>query len=259
MINLVLLGIGISTGVYVVTYYCFKYINILWQKPQSYKYRLSTLLEDAYSKKTTKNEKSLITLYGALAGLFIGLLLTIKTQFIVQGTIASICLGYIISLVVKKGIEDVSRMRKLKELALIYEASVYYTSAGYTLRQSLEKSRDLVDLLRPALDRCLAVWPYGAIRAIYSFGEEVDLPEAGVMAGIFAHVEEKGSDFNEAAIIEQIQSLESLRKTLAEIKILSKPLYFAVYRALPLFAICGIIVGSLLNRVIIMLSSLMNL
>lgn len=259
MNNLLILGVGISTAAFIVICSCFKGINVLWQKAHFYKTRLSSLLVNTKVEQATKRKEPPIILYGIVAGLLIGIPLTIKTQYFIQGTIASVCVGVVLSLLVKKSIEDVSKLRKIKELALIYEASVYYTSAGYTLRQSLEKSKDMVTLLRPALSRCLAAWPYGSIRAIYSFGEEVDLPEARVMAGIFAHVEEKGSAFNEATIIEQVRSLENLRQTLTEIKIMSKPLYFAVYRALPLFAICGIIIGSLINRVIVMLNSLMGI
>jgi hypothetical protein len=259
MIDLLILGAGISIGVFVLTYYCFKYLEVLWQKLLPYKNRLTRILGESPPGETPKSREPPILLYGMIAGLLIGLLATIGTRFFMQGTLMGVCLGAIFSLVVKKSIEDTTKIRQMKELALIYETSVFYASAGYTLYQSLEKSRDMVKLLRPALDKCLAAWPYGSIRAIYSFGEEVDFPEAKVMAGIFAHVEEKGSAFSEAAIIEESQSLENLRKTLTEIKILSKPLYFAVYRALPLLAICGIIIGSLVNRVIIMLSSLMGM
>lgn len=256
-----ILGAGIGVGVFAITYYFLRYIDALWQKLLPYKNRLTRILGETpvAPGESPKNKEPPVLLYGMLTGLLIGLLSTIGTQVFIQGTLAGTCLGAILSLVVKKSIEDATKIKQMKELALIYETSVFYASAGYTLYQSLEKSRDMVKLLRPALDKCLAAWPYGSIRCLYSFGEEVDCPEAKVMAGIFAHVEEKGSAFSEAAIIEESQSLENLRKTLTEIKILNKPLYFAVYRALPLLAICGIIIGSLVNRVIIMLSSILGM
>lgn len=258
MTNLLILGTGIGIGVFAITYYCFSYTVTLWQKLLPYRNRLTRILSEK-TEETPKNKEPPILLYGILTGLLIGLLTTIGTRFFLQGILLGVCLGAIFSLVIKKSIEDATKISQMKELALIYETTVFYTSAGYTLYQSLEKSSDMVTLLRPALDKCLAIWPYGSIRAIYSFGEEVDVPEAKIMAGIFAHVEEKGAAFSEAAIIEESQSLENLRKTLTEIKILSKPLYFAVYRALPLLAICGIVVGSLVYRVIIMLNSLMGI
>lgn len=246
MTSLVLYGGGIAIVAFLIAYLVIMMLQHLWEKGKQV-------------KPIIKNKEPPVLMYSSVAGAFLGFILALGSNHIFQGVLLGFCIGAIASVLAKKASEDTAKIRQMKELAVIYDTSVFYASAGYTLKQALEKSKDLIKILRPSLEKCLAAWPYGSVRALYQFGEEVDIPEAKVMAGIFAHVEEKGASFSEAAILEESQSLENLRKTLAELKILNKPLYFAVYRALPLLAVCGVIVGSLIYRVLQMLSTLMSI
>lgn len=230
---------------------------IFWSNPISRKIHAFKIQLEGKKEARKKEESSIKNLLiGAATGAAVGIATTWGTRYCIIAVEVCAGIGVIVALFVKKTFEDANKLKKMKELAVLYESVVFYSSAGYTLQQSIARAAELTPVLRPALSRCLAAWIYGPIRALNAFGGEVDLPEAEIMASIFAHVEEKGIKFGEGAIEEEANSLENLRQTLSEMKIMSKPLYFAVYRALPLLAVSGIVVGALIYRVIIMLTTL---
>ncbi len=252
--NIMMLGVAVAVG---ITTKKLMDTIIYWSNPLRRKIQSFQLkLQEKENKKDVEESSFKHLIIGAAIGAGVGILASWGTAYSL--VVAEVCagLGVIVSLFIKKTFEDVNKLKKMKELAVLYESVVFYSSAGYTLQQSIARAAELTPVLRPALSRCLAAWIYGPIRALNAFGEEVGLPEAEIMASIFAHVEEKGIKFGEGAIEEEANSLENLRKTLSEMKIMSKPLYFAVYRALPLLAVSGIVVGALIYRVIIMLTTL---
>lgn len=150
----------------------------------------------------------------------------------------------------QKNIRETVKMRKLREIAALYESVVFYTKAGYTIQQSLRLGAVITPTIRPAVERCLAAWPSGPIRALEKFAEEVNIPEAATLSTVLMHAEESGMGYGSSAIEEESRALEALRQTLAELKIVSKPLYYCIYRALPLAAIAGMVVGPLVWRLI---------
>ncbi|MGB9886806.1 MAG: hypothetical protein ACPLRW_07410 [Moorellales bacterium] len=187
---------------------------------------------------------------GAAAGALFGLLLGLG----VSQTFAVLLLGAAVGAgggwFVRRGAQDTQKLKKLRQVAALYEAVDFYTRAGYTIRQSLSLAVPLAPDLRGAVERCLAAWPAGPVRALDRLAQEIGLPEAALLASVLAHAEESGIGAGRTAIEEESRSLEALRQTLAELKIVSKPMYFAIYRALPLAAVGGIMTGPLVYRLL---------
>ncbi|NLK53101.1 MAG: hypothetical protein GX295_11780 [Syntrophomonadaceae bacterium] len=239
----------------VIVWFFTRQADFLKQRFNQIKDRLTQNIQ--YKEMAVKEEVNLKPLLlGLLVGLVLGLLLGWGTEYLWLSL--SICgsIGIIASLFIKKSLDDLERLKKIKELAILHESISFYGDAGYTIQQSLQMASTLTPMLRPAIFRCLANWPYGSIQALYKFAEGVNLPEAEILASILAHAEESGIKFGQNAMEEEAHALESLRHSLVEIKIMSKPMYFAAYRALPLFSVSSIVVGALIYRVIIMLKSL---
>lgn len=155
--------------------------------------------------------------------------------------------------------KESKRLKLLREVAVLYESVEFYTRAGYTIQQALKLGAVLTPLLSSRVERCLAAWPSGPSRALETFARDVNLPEAAVLSSVLVHAEESGMAFGASAVQEESRSLEELRKNLVELKIASKPLYFAIYRALPMAAVGGVMVGPLAFKLIKMLQMLTNL
>lgn len=185
---------------------------------------------------------------GAAAGAAFGLLLGLGTASLAGVTMVAAALGAGAGFFVRRGGRDTARLVKLRQVAVLYEAVDFYTRAGYTIRQSLSLAIPLAPALRDAVEKCLATWPAGPVRALERLAEEINLPEAALLSSVLAHAEEFGIAVGRAAIEEESRSLEALRQTLAELKVVSKPMYFAMYRALPFAAIAGMMVGPLVYR-----------
>lgn len=187
---------------------------------------------------------------GAAAGGLFGLLLGLGVAQVFSVFALGCAFGAAAGWFVRRGAQDTQKLRKLRQVAALYEAVDFYTRAGYTIRQSLSLAVPLAPELRGAVEKCLAAWPAGPVRALERLAQEIGLPEAALLASVLAHAEESGISTGRAAIEEESRSLEALRQTLAELKIVSKPIYFAIYRALPLAAVGGIMTGPLVYRLL---------
>lgn len=187
---------------------------------------------------------------GAAAGGLFGLLLGFGVSQVFAVFALGCGLGAAFGWFVRRGAQDTQKLKKLRQVAALYEAVDFYTRAGYTIRQSLSLAVPLAPDLRDAVEKCLAAWPAGPVRALERLAQEIGLPEAALLASVLAHAEESGIGAGRAAIEEESRSLEALRQTLAELKVVSKPMYFAIYRALPLAAVGGIMTGPLVYRLL---------
>lgn len=198
-------------------------------------------------KSSEDRRLAVVLLGGFLGGAVFWLLISGKAS----GMLAVVGgIGAGIAWFIQRNMKETLKMKKLREIAALYESIVFYTKAGYTIQQALRLGAVITPTIRPAVERCLAAWPSGPVRALERFAEEVDVPEAATLSTVLMHAEESGIGYGSGAIEEESRALESLRQTLAELKIVSKPLYYCIYRALPLAAISGIVVGPLVWRLI---------
>lgn len=155
----------------------------------------------------------------------------------------------------KKTIEK----RKLAEVAVLYETVDFYTQAGYTVFQSMEFGAALTLLIKPAINRCLSAWPQGPNRALNRMADELNMPQASLLATILMYIEEAGVEMGRSSISEEAKNLEALRLSLSSLTIVSKPLYYSIYRALPLAGVGGVVVGPLTYQLVNIMTTAFNL
>ncbi|MDQ0287506.1 Flp pilus assembly protein TadB [Desulfofundulus luciae] len=196
---------------------------------------------------------------GSAVGGLIGGVLAFGTPAFANAVGIGSTSGALIGWFVYKNMQETQRMRLLREIAVLYEAVDFLTQAGYTIPQALRLGSVAASSLRPCVERCLARYSSDRARALEQFAREVNLPEAALLSSVLAHAEESGMALGRSALQEESRSLEELRRSLAELKVISKPLYFAVYRGLPLIAVGGVMAGPLAYRLIKMLQSLSSL
>lgn len=192
---------------------------------------------------------------GALAGLLGGLGTPLALKLAAYGFVAGGFAGWFVA----RGVNESRRTRLLRELAVLYEAVLFFTQAGYTIPQALELGSVATPGLRPHVARCLSRYTRDRTRALEQFAQDVALSEATLLASLLVHAEESGMELGHGALAEESRALEELRKSLAEMKVVSKPVYFAVYRALPLVAACGVVVGPLVYRLLKNIQMITNL
>lgn len=222
--------------------------------------RLKEMLSDVSSenKKSSDTADFLKLMLGALVGGSFGWLVTWSSpsQFVI---LFFALIGFGLAFFIKRSVEESDRIQKLSEIVMIYETVSFFTKAGYSTQQSLQMSLPVTTVLAPALKRCLAAWPHGPARALETFTQEADVEEAELLASVLLYIEEAGIKFGEAAAQEEARNLDALRESLSELAIISKPLYYSVYRVLPLAAIGGVIIGPILYKIITIMSDIIHL
>lgn len=221
--------------------------------------RLKEMLSDDFfeSKKSSSTVDFLKLMLGALGGGSFGWLVTwdSPSQFVM---FFFALIGFGLTLFIKRSVEESDRIQKLSEIVMIYETVSFFTKAGYSTQQSLQMSLPVTSALAPALRRCLAAWPHGPARALETFAQEAGVEEAELLASVLLYIEEAGIQFGEAAAQEEARNLDALRESLSELAIISKPLYYSVYRVLPLAAVGGVIMGPILYKIITIMSDVIH-
>lgn len=145
--------------------------------------------------------------------------------------------------------EGSNRAAAIRELTVLFEAVELYMRAGYALPQAMRAAALLTPRLRRAVGECLACWPSGPRRALEVLRKNLNIPEAEILVSLLGQVDRVGLKNLEGVMQREAYNLERLRQLAAEVNIAKRPLYFTLYRALPLAAAVGIIVGPLLYRV----------
>ncbi len=165
-------------------------------------------------------------------------------------------LGFLASRIAVKLYRSRTHFQRLREAAVLYESIDLFTRAGFTPRQAMELSLPLLTLLRPAVERCIASWSGGALRAIEQLGNDINLKEADVLIAVLMQIVEGGVAKLAGVMEEEAFRLDELRQNLGEMRIAAKPVYSTVYIFLPVAALVGMLLGPLAFRAISMISNL---
>ncbi|AEG15976.1 hypothetical protein Desku_2445 [Desulfofundulus kuznetsovii DSM 6115] len=156
--------------------------------------------------------------------------------------------GLLITRMLGKFKEGGERASTIRELTVFFEAVELYLRAGCNLPQAMRASALLTPRLRKAVSDCLACWPAGSKRALEVLRRNLG-PEAEILVSLLGQVDRVGLKNLEGVMQREAYNLERLRQLAEEVNIVKRPLYFTLYRALPLAAVVGLIVGPLLYRV----------
>jgi Flp pilus assembly protein TadB len=240
--DLIVLVLAVGIGVFAGLLCLFKILQP----------RLDPML-DRLNKLTTKDEtqikaKELNILYGPFIGLFFGLTIIWGTGASSMICIFLMFLGFGVNVFLKDNFRKTDESRLRAELAILYEIIEFYMAAGYTLPQSIHLSSAILPRLRPITQRVLNLWPQGPNRALQIFADEIHLSEAEVLTSILTYIEETGYEQGKSTIAEEARQLELVRRTMSEMAIINKPLFYSVYRIFPVAALGGVVLGPLVYR-----------
>ncbi|PRR71933.1 hypothetical protein [Neomoorella humiferrea] len=192
------------------------------------------------------------TLGGAVfSGLIAG-----RMPYMLAAVPVGAALGFLAGKLAVKLYRSRTHFQRLREAAVLYESIDLFTRAGFTPRQAMELSLPLLTLLRPAVERCIASWSGGALRAIEQLGNDINLKEADVLIAVLMQIVEGGVAKLTGVMEEEALRLDELRQSLGEMRIAAKPVYSTVYIFLPVAALVGMLLGPLAFRAISMINSL---
>ncbi len=195
-------------------------------------------------------------IYYSLAGLLIAVIVLWGTPAIYVGAGLGILFGPVAARVHRWTRRDRVKHIKLRECAVLYEAIDLYTQAGYTVEQALKMGAVLTPTIRPAVERCLAYWPQGPLRALEKMGGEIGLEEAEILISVLMQAVKAGPERVAGLLGEESTKLEELRQNMAEVKMAAKPVYQTAYFILPLAANMGIVLSALGYRMLLTLDSM---
>ncbi len=143
---------------------------------------------------------------------------------------------------------DISKNKKLKDIAVLFEAIELYMKAGYPMVQALRLSRILTPNITKEIDMCLDHWATSPKLALEKFKEELNLEQGEMLVSILIHMEMAGTKNLSGILAREAYNIERLRRLRTETRVSLRPLYLMVYRFIPLVSALGIIAGPLLYR-----------
>lgn len=242
--------IGIAIGLAIIAFVFF-YItaDIILVKTQAY------LVGRQFSiRKDNKNTQLAI---GGLIGLVSGILLTNGTDYMTTAGMVFAGLGVgaveIFHRIITQGKEE----RRKKECFLLFNAIEIYAQSGYSIPQALANARSFAPMLEPAINKSLAVWPSGSIRALEVLQNEINLPEGDQLVSLLLQINQTGAKNLENVIQAESRQMEEKRKALAKARITQKPVFLMAYRLLPLVVLMGMLAGVLVTRVFSQMNSIL--
>lgn len=158
--------------------------------------------------------------FGKLIGFFIGALLAIAGSWIYEVTKQRRC-----------------EAQKIKETILLYDTVLIYHSRGYNLYQILEKALPLLNILKPAIEKCLMNYPHGPMEAIAQLEKDLDFDEAGILVSVLLQIKTSGDGAHISG--PEAVRLEALRESLFMRNIALRPMYQEYQLYIPL--VCGFV------------------
>jgi len=196
------------------------------------------------------------TFYWIFGGAFVFALMTLGSSVMFLAVMFGAGTGFFAGKIFKKVMNKSREYNKIKEVSLLYENIDLFTKAGYTVRQSLQVSKVLVPNLRKEIDACLMRWPSGPLNALERLGEDIGVEYADTLSGLLMQAEESGTENIKGIMEQESIRLEGLREKLAESKIASKPIYNTIYLIMPVASVVSLLIGPLLYKIIVMLTTM---
>lgn len=196
-------------------------------------------------KNLTKKEKYLI-----LAIVLFSLGMTKSIQFLHINLILGLVIGLLAVGFVERIRKNMLKTKKLKEVVTLFEGIEMYSKAGYSLIQSLKASKMLTNTITPSIDKCLSYWNVGPQKALEILKEELNLEETDSLILLMMHLESAGTKNLQGILQKEAHNIGRFQKMKTEIKIAHRPLILLVYKVLPIASFIGIVIGTLLFRML---------
>lgn len=236
MIALITVGIGIVVFIVV-----FASADIVVQKTEAF------LVGRQFSLQ--KPNKGMQIFLGALAGFVGGLLLTTGTNYMATASFIFAGLGAGLVAMTTRILTGRKEDKRKQECFLLFQAIEIFVQSGYSIPQALAIARDFTPSLTPEINKTLAAWPQGAVKALEVFRDSIDLPEGDQLVSLLLQINQAGSKNLGNIIQAEARQMEEKRKAMEKARITQKPTFLMAYRLLPLIVIIGMLAGVLVTRV----------
>jgi len=184
---------------------------------------------------------------GGLIGLIVGLFLFWGSKRILQILLFFALVGAGVGYL-KNKLEDQEILhRKKQEISILFENIEILMRAGLPLQKALLETKDLLVVLRPAIERSMAHWPNTSL-ILETLRKEVNLPEGDILVSLLSQLNIAGIDKFDGVIQRESQRLEELRAAAERVRIAKKPYWLVFSRTLPVIVIFGMFIGALFIR-----------
>ncbi len=138
-----------------------------------------------------------------------------------------------------------ARYQECLELFRLVET---YMQLGMPLQLALGEAKEILVMLKPAVNKALAYWGMGSESALKVLQVEIDLPEAESLVMLLSQINNSGIKNFDNIIKMEADRLEDIREAAEQMQISIKPLILVLYRVLPLLAILGMVAGVMFTR-----------
>jgi len=188
--------------------------------------------------------------FGAMvAGALLMAFVTWNTKWLITATSLGATAGFLAARFVDRVRLSTVQYAKRREIALFYEAVELYLHAKLPLRYALQLAGYITPRLASAVNTCLGMWSSGPVQALEAMCREINMPEGDLLVSLLTQINQLGLDKIEGVMRREGQNIERLQEATARAKITTRPVYFVIYRILPLVAVFGMFAGVLLWRV----------
>lgn len=240
-------GVGISSGAFLLMLLKLRQHNFsLDIQGMKRKVKLPT---KSYSWKLNSQEK-IVGLGAGFLGAGLGTSLYGSLQLFVIAFIA----GAFMFRYFENLRKEVIRNNRIKEIAVLFDAIELYISAGYTLFQALQAAKMLTPIIEPYVQRCLNRWPSGSRQALEQFKKDLAVPEGEMLTSLLIYMEAAGIKNLEGVLEQEAHNIERLRRMRIESSISKKPIVMMLYRFMPVAAVIGIVAGTLIYRLTLVIA-----
>lgn len=193
-----------------------------------------------------RNENPMLYL-GGLGGFLVSLFLFWGSKKLLLTLLIGTVVGVAIVYFVQKLQAQQYKHRKQQEVMILFESIEVLMRAGLPLQKALLESKDLVQILRPVIERSMGYFPNTSL-ILENLRKEIDLPEGDILVSLLIQLNLAGIERFEGIIQRETQRLEEARAANEKIRTEKKPYWLVFSRILPLLVVFGMFIGALFMR-----------
>lgn len=244
MLTLFALGAGMT--VFAIIYYT---IEMSVQKIQK------TLFMEQI-KPDFKDRRTLLYM-GAFVGILLGIYFTAGTSNIFLGTIVCAVIGAGAVRFTFYALDKRKEEKKRQECYLLFTTIELFLQSGLSIPQSLVNARQFTPSLADDINKTLAAWPTGVVKALGIFQESLNLPEGKQLVSLLLQVSQSGSQNIGSILHAESKQMNEKQIAADKARITRKPLFIVGFRFIPLIILMGLVGGVMVTRVFSQIQSVM--
>lgn len=207
-------------------------------------------------KPDLSNRRTLLYI-GAIAGMLLGLYFTVGTRYMLLGTLLCTILGAGAVRFTFYALDKRKEEKKRQECYLLFSTIELFLQSGLSIPQSLVNARQFTPMLADDINKTLAAWPTGVVKALEIFEKSLKLPEGKQLVSLLLQVSQSGSQDIGSILQAESKQMEEKQVAADKARITRKPLFIVGFRFIPLIILMGLVGGVLVTRVFEQIQSVM--